>query len=104
MTALNTLSTPRATVGDRANPGTRPEELIAAADRFGQMQLSDQRWVYEERQLDGLLRDAVTLSTNPRRTVWQTIIEDSDTPLVVKLRTFAAAVESVGATSDLPTR
>lgn len=103
MTALNTLSTPRGTVGDRAYPATRPEELIAAADWFGQMKLSDHRWVYEERQLDGLLRDAVTLSTNPRKAVWQTIIEDSATPLVVKLRTFAAAVESIHATSDLPT-
>lgn len=81
-------------VGDRAYQANR-RELVAAAGRFGQMDLHDPRWTVEERVLDQLLHEAVELSTSPRRAVWQTIAGDPATPLVVKLRTFAAVVGSL---------
>lgn len=78
----------------RAYQANRREQLVAAASRFGQMELSDQRWTFEEGVLDRLLQEAVELSTSPRRAVWQTIVEDPATPLVVKLRTLAVVLQS----------
>lgn len=71
------------------------DHLHRAADRFGQMDLDDPRWVHEEPQLDRLLGRAVLLSAHRRAWVWGAIAADPDSPLVVKLRTFAAAVGSL---------
>lgn len=95
MTALSTRPASRVAVGPPPLPETRDEQLTAAAERFAQMDLRDERWVYEEHALDLLLQETVRTSSSPRAAVWQMVIEEPATPLVVKLRTLAAAVGSL---------
>lgn len=95
MAALTASPVHHVAVGDRPCRANRCGQLVVAAGRFGQMDLCDPRWTVEERVLDQLLHEAVELSTSPRRAVWQTIAGDPATPLVVKLRTFAAVVGSL---------
>lgn len=94
MTTLSPPPTPSPPVGRSARPATRQEQLIAAAERFGHLELGDKRWESEQVALDQLLVEAVQLSTGPRRAVWDSIVADPTTPLVVKLRTLGAVLQS----------
>jgi hypothetical protein len=82
------------------NPTARPlattvEELRRKADEFGQLDLGDPGWVQMEAVLDRALRDGVTTSEDRRVAVWEEIIDDPRTPLVVKLRTFSAMLPTL---------
>jgi hypothetical protein len=73
-------------------PRSAVDERAPSADEFGQVDLGDPRWVQMETVLDGVLRDAVTRSEDPQAAVWEEIVDDPGTPLVVKLRTLARAL------------
>lgn len=90
-----TTMTPRTEAVSVPVRRTTIEELSEAADRFGQMDLGDPQWAVTEPLLDRLLGQAVLLAEATRAEVWQCIAADPGTPLVVRLRTFAAVVGSL---------
>lgn len=95
MTSATTITRPTAEAPDDPTIPTTATDLARVADRLGQMDLGDPRWAEEEAELDYFLAQAVQASDHARTEVWRTIAADPDSPLVVKLRTFAAAVGSL---------
>lgn len=75
----------------QATPTT--DELRDVADRLGQMDLSDPRWLEMEPVLDACLLSAVAAHDGPRASVWRAIACDAHSPLVVKLRTLALVMQ-----------
>jgi hypothetical protein len=76
-------------------PTSTVEHLRQQADEFGQMDLGDPRWLQLTPVLDRALRDVVTMSEDPRAAIWEEIVDDSETPLVVKLRAFTAMLSTL---------
>jgi hypothetical protein len=75
------------TLAARGEPVTIPDLHLAAA-YLGQIDVGDPRWTQLDPVLDACLREAVRRSHEPRASVWRTIADDPESPLVVKLRTF----------------
>lgn len=92
---LTPTTSPHAQAPPNPEGSAAIDDLHRATTRFGQMDVGDPRWAQEEAQLDRLLGQAVLLSDYPRAWVWAMIAMDPATPLVVKLRTFGAAVASL---------
>ena len=70
-------------------------ELREAADRLGQMNVSNPRWPQMEPVLEACLLAAFAYSDEPRDSVLRALATDTHTPLIVKLRTLAMLLRKV---------